>query len=275
MPNPAASGLPNAAKYGDLGNGVIVDSVTQLHWQKGYSDTTLDWTGAHHYCDTLTVASAKWRLPTRIEMMSIVDYTRTSPAIDKNTFNSPSNFFHTASPWILTIKDTTRPKCAWVFNFYEGLTSNAGGMANFYNVCCVQDDGSGTLPAAIPANQYTQVSTGEVQDNYTSLIWQQGQSTAQMVRDSALQYCATLNLNGHTWRVPSIKEIATLVDETKVAGALNTTMFPGTAPSDWYWSSSAWAGTASKSPGGGWGINFDDGYTGYSKNTTGWVRCVR
>jgi hypothetical protein len=81
-------------------------------------------------------------------------------------------------------------------------------------------------------------------------------------------------LNGHAWRLPSIKEASTLVDETKVYGAIDTTAFPGTAPNQWYWSSSAWAGLPERSAGGGWGINFDDGFTGYAL-TQGWVRCVR
>lgn len=69
-------------------------------------------------------------------------------------------------------------------------------------------------------------------------------------------------MNGHGWRLPSIKEASTSVDEIKVYLAIDTAAFPGTAPNQWYWSSSAWAGTPGRSAGGGWGNNFDVGFTG-------------
>lgn len=274
MPNPVSSGLPRPATYADLGNGVVLDKLTRLRWQKVPSPVKWNWDQAHGYCDTLKLAGAKWRLPTRIETISLVDFTRTGPAIDKGVFSSPSNFFHTASPWILTVRDSTRPRYAWVCNFYEGLTSNAGAMGNAFDVRCLQDDGSGAVSTARPNHPYAEIHTGEIRDNYTGLIWQRGDSPAQMDRRAAMAYCADLGLNGHAWRLPSIKEASTLVDETRVYGALDTAAFPGTAPNQWYWSSSAWAGPSDRSAGGGWGINFDDGFTGYAF-ALGWVRCVR
>jgi hypothetical protein len=146
--------------------------------------------------------------------------------------------------------------------------------------------------AAAPPNQYT-VSAGEVTDSYTGLIWQQTDSStpagaAVIPWASAAATCAGLTLNGHSWRVPSINELATLVDEGRVGPAINRTVFPntkyGSYSNNWYWASATYAGSTT-----GWAINFDDGFTGYNSGTatgknggpewnyfTGaWVRCVR
>jgi hypothetical protein len=127
------------------------------------------------------------------------------------------------------------------------------------------------------------VAPGEVRDNYTGLVWQQGYSPATMAWSAAATYCSSLALNGNTWRVPSIRELATLVDEAQVAPAINRTMFPntqfGSRSNNWYWASHAAVGNAAAS----WAINFDDGFTGFNAGAVGdwnyftaaWTRCVR
>ena len=57
---------------------------------------------------------------------------------------------------------------------------------------------------------------GTVTDNRTGLIWQQGEPGA-MTWNSALTYCEGLSLAGSTdWRLPNIKELESLVDETRI-----------------------------------------------------------
>jgi hypothetical protein len=133
-----------------------------------------------------------------------------------------------------------------------------------------------------------------VTDNYTGLIWQQSDSSAgggaQVPWSSAAAYCSSLNLNGRTWRVPSLNELATLVNEGQVQPAVDTTVFPGTHPTSsdsgcmndglptWYWASEPLA----TEPTYAWGIDFCDGFTGANNATSGWndyasawVKCVR
>ena len=129
--------------------------------------------------------------------------------------------------------------------------------------------------------------TGEVTDNYTGLIWQQGSSAAGVAWSAAAITCSSLVLNGHPWRVPTITE-QSLVNEALVAPAINRTAFPnthyGSYSNNWYWANATY-GTSSN----GWAINFDDGFTGYNtgtatgKNggpqwnyfTSAFVKCVR
>ena len=89
--------------------------------------------------------------------------------------------------------------------------------------------------------------------------------------------CAALSLNGHTWRLPSIKELSTLVNETppitKVSPAIDTATFPDTPANGPYWSSSLF-NSQPASAHNPWVINFLDGFTQYSA-TSARVKCVR
>jgi hypothetical protein len=92
-----------------------------------------------------------------------------------------------------------------------------------------------------------------IQDVQTGLLWQRypvtvSYTTALSFNDAAT-YCATLSLDGNAtgWRVPSYKELLTLVDEAPHVeyenGGLTTkwidgNAFPGTAVDEPYWTSS-------------------------------------
>ncbi len=66
----------------------VTDDKTGLMWQDDFSvkEVKLSWNGAKKYCTTLTNANySDWRLPDYGELLGIVDYSRTNPAI-KNIF---------------------------------------------------------------------------------------------------------------------------------------------------------------------------------------------
>ncbi|MBC8133189.1 MAG: DUF1566 domain-containing protein [Deltaproteobacteria bacterium] len=278
MPNPATTGLPlpNPASYADMGDGTVKDNVTGLIWQKAVTSTqAFTWDGAKAYCTNLTLAGRTWRLPTRIELLSIVDFTRTSPALNVAAFpNTPGGKFHwTSSPWVVS-QIATKPQYSWIVNFYEGLTSNAGDRTQTQYARCVSAPpaGAGPLPTL-----YTQIAAGEIKDNLTGLIWQQASTTATMPFAGAAGICAGLTLNGQTWRLPSIKELSTLVNETppitKVSPAIDTATFPDTPSNGAYWSSSLFNSQPASAhlP---WVINFTDGFT-QSSLSAARVKCVR
>ena len=61
---------------------------------------------------------------------------------------------------------------------------------------------------------------------------------------------------GHDdWRVPSAEELQSIIDRTRVEPSINSYAFPNT-PSEWFWSSSAYAGGSSYS----WIVDFGYGY---------------
>jgi hypothetical protein len=97
-------------------SGVVIDRVTGLHWQQelpstyggcsgeyagteGQVGSACTWAEAKSYCTSLPLAGQGWRLPTKIELESIIDETKVKPAIDGTFFpNTPSERFWTASP---------------------------------------------------------------------------------------------------------------------------------------------------------------------------------
>jgi Protein of unknown function (DUF1566) len=126
--------------------------------------------------------------------------------------------------------------------------------------------------ADAPPGRYA-IAAGEVTDTQTGLIWQQGMSAAAGATwADAPAYCSTLALNGHVWRLPSLRELQTLVDETKTP-AIDLTAFPGT-PTTYFWTSDAFTGN----PGNAWVVDFTYGFTfGFGIDVTFAypVRCVR
>jgi hypothetical protein len=276
MPNPAAANLPNPFHYTDLGNGTVRDDVTQLVWQKTVDATAqaFAWAAASTYCSSLTLPAPQgstWRVPTRIEALSLVDYT-TQAAMDAPFLGSGQppggKYTWTSTPWVVS-QIATKPQDAWMVNFGGGggLTSNAASQAAVEYVRCVASPPS----TALPYPHYAQVAPREVKDVLTGLVWDQTSSLTLVSQSAATAYCAGLGLDGHTWRLPSVNELSSLVDDNppiaRVSPAIDTCVFPDT-PANGYYMSSSSVGTKT------WALNYQDGYDSNSQST-GYVRCVR
>ena len=84
---------------------------------------------------------------------------------------------------------------------------------------------------------YTDLGNGIVKDNVTGLEWQQATAPGTYTWQEAINYCENLTLGGYDdWRLPTIKELSTLVDSSRFSPAIDNTFFPGTVASQ-YWSS--------------------------------------
>lgn len=290
MPTPASSppGVPNPQQYTDLGNGTVRDEVTCLIWEQDNPADQGTWQQSYDRCAALAAEGFAgfddWRLPTRIEMASITDVTlgRTGyPSV----FGVTSGYYVTGSFWYKTILSDNEDR-VWGYGT-NGFTSNAIVRSNTDNVArCVRGNGPGEAAgdlAVEPENHYT-IDVDTVRDNYTELIWQRGHSPNLMTWEEAPVYCGGLNLDGFTgFRVPTLNELATTVNEALVGGAIVESAFPdnpnGCAePQYWFW-----AAEASTLGGTGWGLSYCDGFTGYNAGSSGdWnyfptanVRCVK
>ncbi len=92
--------------------------------------------------------------------------------------------------------------------------------------------------AAAPAGHFTDLGDGTVRDNLTGLVWQQGFSPSSQSQADSVLYCSTLtDLAGGGWRLPTVAELQTIVDESVSSPAVDTVYFPST-PSETFWSSS-------------------------------------
>ncbi|MCX7074647.1 MAG: DUF1566 domain-containing protein [Methylococcales bacterium] len=144
------------------------------------------------------------------------------------------------------------------------------------------------------ANRYRDNGNGTVKDLETNLEWMRcslGQNlTSPTCEGQAKTYSWNDALNtgknfkfaGHSdWRMPTKVELEGLVLGKEEAGfiwtgsltspTINTTYFPNT-PSDWFWSSSPYAGGSRSA----WFVYFSDGYSYLNaKNGNSFVRLVR
>ncbi|RJQ17531.1 MAG: DUF1566 domain-containing protein [Nitrospiraceae bacterium] len=130
-------------------------------------------------------------------------------------------------------------------------------------LCC-----SAALSFAAP---FTDNGNGTVTDIKTGLVWQQGEP-GYKTWGSALSYCEGLDLGNKTdWRLPNIKELESITDDTRYNPAIDTNYFPN-AHAYYYWSST----TVANSPYYAWNVYFVDGCVNYYyKDYNFYVRCVR
>jgi formylglycine-generating enzyme required for sulfatase activity len=115
-------------------SGTVYDSKTKLTWQQAVPATTYAWAAAKTYCAGVgaTLGGTGWRLPTRNELLTIVDYSRTNPSIDPTAFPPTlANQFWSSSPLAGSSSN------AWFVGFSFGY-SVYDGMSYPYNVRCVR-----------------------------------------------------------------------------------------------------------------------------------------
>lgn len=294
VPTPVSEKLSSPQSYTDLGNGAVRDNVTCLVWEKANPATQGTLQASIDRCASLAASGyagySDWRMPTRIEMASITDVTLGSKGYP-TVFSLTSGYYMTGSDWyktILTDKNATagdETNMVWGYGT-NGFTSNAIVRSGSNMVArCVRGNGAGEAQgeyAVEPPNHYT-VASGEVTDNYTGLVWQQGFSPTLLTHDEAKTYCSTLAINGHSgFRVPALNELATTVNEAKVGGAIVDSAFPNNPvgckdPKYWFWAAESYGSSNY------WGLSYCDGFTGYNAGASGtWnyfptanVRCVR
>jgi hypothetical protein len=138
-----------------------------------------------------------------------------------------------------------------------------------------------TLPtsadANAPAGQYVVTAggtvNGTVYDTKSKLTWQQTVSSTADNQAAAQTYCGSAavsaSLGGTGWRLPTVKELVTIVDYSQAtAPMIDPNAFPGT-PSAIFWSSSPVPGFTSYV----WGVDFKTGRMGSAIKSE--VRCVR
>ncbi len=228
MPNPASSNLPNAASYDTGTSGVVVDKLTGLMWERSGTGLTTFLTQAKaiSYCSDLrTGGYSNWRIPTRIELISIVDFMAKLPAIDTAAFpNTPPS----ARQWTST---PFRGSPGKVFCVGFGTGSGADNQSvatDERSVRCVRRGGA---EPTCPSPRFV-ANTGWVVDTETKLTWQQSFSRATW--DAAKTACMAL---GSGARLPSLNELATLIDDSiSTAPRIDVTAFPGT-PGSGFWTS--------------------------------------
>jgi hypothetical protein len=266
MPNPSSSGLPNPASYDTSADGVVADNITGLMWERSASASTFTQSQANEYCASeKTGGFSDWRVPTVVELVSLVDYSESSPSIDPVAFPGTPQlaYFWTSTPF------AGNGSNAWVVYFYYGHTYYKS-VANTYNVRCVRVGNAALSHCYSPGTRYQAQTDGTVLDAATRLLWQQTTSTQTLTWSAAKSYCAGL---GGGFRPPSLTELQTIIDYTvgPPGPAIDLQAFGGTMAAD-YWTSSLASGSSDTA----WFVYFDSGGSDFQDaSIASPVRCVR
>lgn len=126
-----------------------------------------------------------------------------------------------------------------------------------------------------PSNANYTIGPLTVIDKITGLVWQKTDDDTGRDWNAAWIYCHGLTLDSKTdWRLPSVRELTSIVDYSTDNPNINSSAFPGTN-SSWYWSATTYATDISS--GYAWSVNFYDGgvYNFHDKSNPSYVRCVR
>ncbi|MEA2700630.1 MAG: hypothetical protein QOI66_4901 [Myxococcales bacterium] len=268
MPNPASSGLPNPALYDTGITGTVFDRMTGLMWQRSASGSTFTQAAAGAACKGSKLGGyADWRLPTVIELVSIVDFTATSPSVDSATFSgTSSNLYWTSTPL------AAHPTNAWYVSFAQGATSFVD--ASVSNLARCVRTAMNMAAGCYAEGARFKADAGMVTDASTGLVWQQTVPMTAVTWSAAKASCDAL---GAGFRLPSLKELQTIVDYGKVypgpGPAIDPVAFPAT-PIGGYWTSSSVSGSTSAV----WMVRFDNGDTAsngiVAATDLRYVRCV-
>jgi Protein of unknown function (DUF1566) len=209
-----------------------------------------------------------WRIPTRIELESLLDFSVAYPGarIDTQWFpNSPATLhWSSTSAEVIGGGSTYR----WVTSYYAanqyvlGSFWYGGEYGNF-SVRLVRQG------KAAPATRWVvQPGGAEILDKTTRLIWRRcaegrswtgstcsGTPTTYLSMFYGIDHAkAEATATGKRWRLPNPKELSTLVDTRFKQPAIDTVLFPAfyAAP---YLTATAWP----ENPAYQWRVEFADG----------------
>lgn len=122
------------------GDGTVYDSSSSLLWQQT-ENARMSWEAATDRCEGLTLAGrSNWRLPTKEELLTLVDRTRTDPAVDIRYFPKTKSTAYWTS--------TREKERIWGVGFSDGEEFVFGGTDLALYVRCVADAVGGAVPVA-------------------------------------------------------------------------------------------------------------------------------
>ena len=238
-------------------DGTVTHTPTGLVWQACSVGQTWDGTNGtctgtaktYSYTDAMKVKSdfagkTDWRVPNIVELHTLIDFKKTSPAINKSLFPQipPDLSFLSSSVYKPNISSGVY-QWGVKFVYGEDYISSPGEV---YYIRLVRGDVLQVVPML---KEFIDNKDGTVSNIKTGLTWQRcavGQNwnnggcdgkSITYTQDKAIELIA--DTSGQTdWRLPTLTELLTIVDYSQSSPAINSIIFPDT-PSNYFWTSNS------------------------------------
>ena len=244
--------------FKDNGNGTVTDRLTGLVWQKA-DGGEMTWEKAKAYAADLKLGGRDdWRLPTSMELFAVLNQGMHGPALDTAVFTrSEARYWWSDSPG--------QRDRVWLANTGGGIGAHpksesvsAGGDHPVHVWCVAGASVTGRGPALVDNKD------GTVTDQRTGLVWLKAPSEKEMTWEQALAHCAALPPSkAGKWRLPNVKELRSLSDDSKSSPSVDTTLLSGVHAAA-YWSSTPQVNRPSRA----WYVDFESGLVTYEEKAT-------
>ena len=241
-------------------DGTATDTITGLMWQR-FDGPEMTVEKARLYCDTLTLGGyTDWRLPLLRESFSILNHQKTNQALDATVFpKSAAEYWWSAER---QINDSNR---IWV-------TNAGGGAGNHLKTETIS--AGGTRHIHVRAVRYTQQpqalssrfrdnGDGTSTDQLTGLTWLKSLQRDTMSWEQALWLADSTTAAGKDdWRLPNIKELQSVSDQTLVLPCISNKLLSFTGNHK-FWSATTLPNQVDKA----WFLDSRFGITTYDPKT--------
>ena len=195
---------------------VIRDSTTGLDWEVKsldeddfcYCKRELNWFAfVEKYIPQLNKMAyggfSDWRVPSKAEMRSLIDYAKTSPAFPQEIFQTL-----TAQDYWCGTTYGLRSDCGWVINLNLGAATAKNKTLTSYGVAVR----GRKCPA--PQSRFIDNGDGTITDTFLKVMWQKKQNERKSYND-VLKDLPTYNFAGYNnWRLPTMHELNSIFDES-------------------------------------------------------------
>ncbi|HJY80412.1 MAG TPA: DUF1566 domain-containing protein [Candidatus Binatia bacterium] len=179
------------------------------------------------------------------------------------------------STWVARIGIVSLVGGLFVMNYgFEVIPAGAAPPVKEDALAGITQNWDKKLPAAQRFVVLTDFGGAAVRDNETGLVWEQAPDAGIITWFQATGGCVNKSLGGRKgWRLPSVAELASLVEPANSNPSLPTGLpFTNVQSAD-YWSATIVAG---QSPPAAWRVFFSDGHvTSAGSTDAGRAWCVR
>lgn len=261
---------PNTQALAKTASDEVTDTTTGLVWQAGDDGNTYDQPTAVSHCASFrsSKAATGWRLPSVIELMTLVDYGVDMPAIG-SSFDGTK----TTNYWTATAAAATK-MLAWTVKFDFGEVIPVL-MDTKLPVRCVRGESKILNVGAVGLRKAgpLQTTADTVRDETTMLEWQRRDDGTKRGWKDALSYCSALSLGGLSgWHLPNVSELLSIVQYEALHQGVTIDPTFEDAKGDLYWTSTQNEGAPTLS----WSVTFNLGAVdGVTVTGLGYARCVR